>query len=130
MLLSTLRRLLSILLPIGRLLVGDFNMTKDVAEAATQNASYRPHGTIFALDAGCPLVAQDARSVTLQSFDIGAQSLHHLHGLDVVNRIDSDGQLRYVKRAVISGSGNLSSISISEVLRSNTIKRATCFGRV
>ena len=25
-------------LPIGRLLVGDFNMTKDVAEAATQNS--------------------------------------------------------------------------------------------
>ena len=38
LLLSTLRRLLSILLPIGRLLVGDFNMTKDVAEAATQDA--------------------------------------------------------------------------------------------
>ena len=29
----------------------------------------------------------------------------HLHGLDVVNRIDSDRQLRYVKGAVISGSG-------------------------
>ena len=29
-------------LPIGRLLVGDFDMTKDVAEAATQNAAYRP----------------------------------------------------------------------------------------
>ena len=70
----------------------------------------RLKGTIFALDAGCPLVAQDARSVTLQSFDIGAQSLHHLHGLDVVNRIDSDGQLRYVKGAVISGSGDLSSV--------------------
>ena len=29
-------------LPIGRLLVGDFNMTKDVAEAATQNVSDCP----------------------------------------------------------------------------------------
>ena len=29
-------------LPIGRLLVGDFNMTKDVAEAVTQNASNCP----------------------------------------------------------------------------------------
>ena len=90
----------------------------------------RLKGTIFALDAGCPLVAEDGRSVTLQSFYVGAQSLHHLHGLDVVNRIDSDRQLRYVKGPVISGSGDLSSITISEVLRSNTIKRATCFGRV
>ena len=54
----------------------------------------------------------------------------HLHGLDVVNRIDSNRQLRYVKGAVTSGSGDLSSITISEVLRSNTIKRATCFGRI
>ena len=46
LLLSTLRKfammlthsLLSILLPIGRLLVGNFNMTQDVAEAAAQDA--------------------------------------------------------------------------------------------
>ena len=70
----------------------------------------RLKSTIFALDAGCLLVAEDGRSVTLQSFYVGAQSLHHLHGLDVVNRIDSNRQHRYVKGAVISGSGDLSSV--------------------